>query len=125
LGKNRNRILFVDDDDELREIVRDQLTAAGYELDEAMNGEIAIAKLGAEEYDLVLLDITMPGATGMDVLKFIKEKALACRVIMLTGMVGLSVAIDSMKMGADDYITKPYHMEYLLASIKRSLEKAS
>jgi DNA-binding response OmpR family regulator len=124
VSKNRNKILFVDDDDELREIVRDQLTAAGYELDEAVDGEAAIEKLGSVEYDLVLLDITMPGATGMDVLKFIKERSLTCRVIMLTGMVGLSVAIDSMKMGADDYITKPYHMEYLLASIKRSLERA-
>jgi DNA-binding response OmpR family regulator len=124
LSKNRNRILFVDDDAELREIVKDQLTAAGYELDEAIDGETAITKLTKEDYDLILLDITMPGATGMDVLKFIKEKSLECRVIMLTGMVGLSVAIDSLKLGADDYITKPYHMEYLLASIKRSLEKA-
>lgn len=123
MSKEHNRILFVDDDTELREIVREQLAAAGYVLDEADDGTTAIAKLGKESYDLVLLDITMPGATGMDVLKFIKRKSLKCRVIMLTGMVGLSVAIDSVKLGADDYITKPYHIEYLLASIRRSLEK--
>lgn len=123
LSKERNRILFVDDDTELREIVKEQLGAAGFVLEEAADGDIAIAKLGKEDYDVVLLDITMPGATGMDVLKFIKRKSLKCRVIMLTGMVGLSTAIDSVKLGADDYITKPYHMEYLIASIKRSLEK--
>ena len=124
MTKERNKILFVDDDSELREIVREQLVAAGFVLDEAVDGDAAIARLTKDDYDLVLLDITMPGATGMEVLKFIKRKGLKCRVIMLTGMVGLSTAIDSVKLGADDYITKPYHIDYLIASIRRSLERA-
>ncbi len=123
MSKEQNQILFVDDDTELRGIVKEQLTAAGFMLDEAVDGEMAIEKLGKQDYDLVLLDITMPGATGMEVLKFIKRKSLKCRVIMLTGMVGLSTAIDSVKLGADDYITKPYNMDYLISSIKRSLDK--
>lgn len=118
-----NSILFVDDDPDLREIVTDQLTASGYDVDAAEDGEIAIDRLQQKKYEVVLLDITMPNKNGMDVLRFTKDNSLTCKVIMLTGMVGLSVAIESIKLGAADYITKPYNMDYLLASIKRALEK--
>jgi DNA-binding response OmpR family regulator len=123
LGQNKNKILFVDDDAELREIVKEQLCSEGYVLDEAEDGNRAIEKIKLQTYDLLLLDITMPGKSGMDVLKFAKETSPGCHVIMLTGMVGLSVAIESLKLGADDYITKPYNMDYLLASIRRVLLK--
>lgn len=116
-------ILFVDDDPDLRDIVTDQLTASGYEVDVAEDGDSAITKLQQKQYSVVLLDITMPHKSGMEVLKYTKDHSLSCRVIMLTGMVGLSVAIESIKLGAADYITKPYNMEYLLTSIKRALDK--
>ncbi|MBM2846044.1 MAG: two-component response transcriptional regulator [Bacteroidetes bacterium] len=116
-------ILFVDDDDELREIVKMQLTEEGYDVDEAVDGLVAMEKLQQRAYDLVLLDITMPVKTGMDVLSFVKEQSMKCHVIMLTGVVGLSMAIDSLNLGADDYITKPYNMDYLLSSIKRVLNE--
>ncbi len=118
-----NTILFVDDDPDLREIVTDQLTASGYDVDVADDGDMAIKKLQEKEYEVVLLDITMPHKSGMDVLRYTKEQSLRCRVIMLTGMVGLSVAIESIRLGAADYITKPYNMDYLLSSIKRVLAK--
>ncbi|MEK9137591.1 MAG: response regulator [Bacteroidota bacterium] len=118
-----NSILFVDDDPDLREIVTDQLTASGYTVDVAEDGVVAIDKLQQKDYEVILLDITMPNRNGMDVLRFTKDHALKCKVIMLTGMVGLSVAIESIKLGAADYITKPYNMDYLLSSIKRALEK--
>ena len=117
-----NSILFVDDDPDLREIVTDQLTASGYDVDSAEDGEVAIDRLQQKKYEVVLLDITMPNKNGMDVLRFTKDHSLTCKVIMLTGMVGLSVAIESIKLGAADYITKPYNMDYLLASIKRALD---
>jgi DNA-binding response OmpR family regulator len=117
------RILYVDDDAALREIVKDQLTAQGFFLDEAEDGAAAIAKLESGDFDLMLLDINMPNKSGIDVLKFIKEKSLKCKVIMLTGRVGFSVATESLKLGADDYITKPFNMDYLMFSIKRVLEK--
>jgi len=123
LNSTTSSILFVDDDDELREIVRMQLSEAGYEVDEAVDGLVALEKLQQRPYDLVLLDITMPGKTGMDVLSFVKEQSMKCHVIMLTGVVGLSMAIDSLNLGADDYITKPYNMDYLLSSIKRVLNE--
>lgn len=121
LASARSSILFVDDDDELREIVRTQLEDEGYEVDEAVDGLMAMQKLQQRPYDLVLLDITMPLKSGMDVLSFVKERSMKCHVIMLTGVVGLSMAIDSLSLGADDYITKPYNMDYLLSSIKRVL----
>lgn len=121
MSNPKKKILFVDDDAELRGIVKDQLATAGYALDEASDAPQAMEKLRSGNYDLMLLDITLPGKSGMDVLKYVKEEGLRCRVIMLTGMVGLSAAVDSMKLGADDYVTKPYNMNYLLASIERVL----
>jgi DNA-binding response OmpR family regulator len=121
---NQHRILFVDDDAELREIVRQELGANGYAVETAADGEEALTWLKKGSFDLALLDISMPEKSGLDVLSFIKREGLKCRVIMLTGMVGLSSAIESLKLGADDYITKPYNLDYLLTSISRSLKKA-
>jgi DNA-binding response OmpR family regulator len=120
---DQKKILYVDDDAALREIVRDQLSTNGFAVDEAEDGAAAISKLEAGNFDLMLLDINMPNKSGIDVLKFIKDKSLTCKVIMLTGRVGFSVATESLKLGADDYITKPFNMDYLLFSIKRVLEK--
>jgi DNA-binding response OmpR family regulator len=120
---SQTRILFVDDDADLRGIVKDQLTALGYVLDEAEDGDTAVKKLEGGGYDLMLLDINMPGKSGIDVLKVIKDKNLKTKVIMLTGRVGFNVATESLKLGAFDYITKPFNLDYLLFSIKRVLEK--
>ena len=79
--------------------------------------------LKAGDYDVLLLDINMPGKTGIDVLKFVKEEGLNCRVIMLTGRVGFSIATETIKLGAVEYITKPFTLEYLLSSIERVLAK--
>jgi len=119
--QNRSSILFVDDDVELRGMVKEQLTEAGYQVDEADNGALAIERLASGTYDLVLLDIVMPEVTGLDVLKHIHDKKLPSRVIMLTGVTGLATAIESLNMGASDYITKPYNIEYLLSAIRRVL----
>jgi len=113
------RILFVDDDADLRRIVKDQLVPLGFVVDEAEDGAKAIGMLEKGNYNLMLLDINMPVKSGIDVLKFIKEKGLSCKVIMLTGRVGFSVATETLKLGADDYITKPFNIDYLLFAIKR------
>ena len=117
------RILFVDDDADLRRIVKDQLVPQGFVVDEAEDGAKAIAMLEKGNYNLMLLDINMPVKSGIDVLKFIKEKGLSCKVIMLTGRVGFSVATETLKLGADDYITKPFNIDYLLFAIKRVVGK--
>jgi DNA-binding response OmpR family regulator len=117
------KILYADDDPSIRGAVRSEIVEAGYELDEAGGGAEAIQKLEKGNYDLLLLDINMPGTSGLDVLRFIKDRKLPCRIIMLTGRLGFSVATESLKLGADEYITKPFSVEFLLLTIKRVLEK--
>jgi DNA-binding response OmpR family regulator len=115
------RVLLADDDSDLRRIVKDQLGPQGFVLDEAEDGAKAIAMLEKGNYNLMLLDINMPVKSGIDVLKFIKEKGLTCKVIMLTGRVGFAVGTETLKLGADDYITKPFNFDYLLFAIRRVL----
>lgn len=117
------RILIADDDPDLRRLVRDQLGPQGFVTEEAEDGANAIAMLEKGNYGLMLLDINMPVKSGIDVLKFIKQKGLACRVIMLTGRVGFSVGTETLALGADDYITKPFTFDYLLFAINRVMEK--
>ena len=119
---NKNKILLADDNSELRRLLCDQLTPHGYEFDEAEDGAEAIEKLQKTEYDLLLLDIRMPILTGWDVLQFISENSLTCRVIMLTGTAGIYNAVKSARDGADDYVNKPYHVNDLLHAIERVLE---
>lgn len=118
------KILYTDDDASIRTAVRGEIIGAGYELDEAGDGTEAIRKLEKNNYDLLLLDINMPGKSGLDVLRFIKEKKLSCRIIMLSGRLGFSVATETLKLGADEYITKPFSVEFLLLTIKNVLQKA-
>jgi DNA-binding response OmpR family regulator len=117
------KILYADDDASIRNAVRGDIVEAGYELDEASDGAEAIGKLETGNYDVLLLDINMPGKSGLDVLKFIREKKLSCRIIMLSGRLGFTVATEALKLGADEYITKPFSVDFLLLAIKRVLEK--
>jgi DNA-binding response OmpR family regulator len=117
------RILYVDDDPNLRGLIKNELEAVGHSVDEAEDGMDAVERLGKGKYDLMLLDINMPRKSGIDVLKFIKDNQLGCKVIMLTGRVGFSVATETLKLGADDYVTKPFTVEYLLFSIARVMGK--
>jgi DNA-binding response OmpR family regulator len=110
------RILIADDDPDLRRIVRDQLAPQGFVMEEAEDGANAIAMLKTGNFGLMLLDINMPVKSGIDVLKFIKQKGL-------TGRVGFSVGTETLELGADDYITKPFTLDYLLFAIKRVMEK--
>jgi DNA-binding response OmpR family regulator len=117
------KILFADDDPSMRQLLGDLLTSLGYLFEEAEDGETAISKLRAKSYDIAILDITMPGKSGLDVLRYIRENNVPCKVIMLTGRVGFSTGTQSMMLGADDYITKPFDLEYLEFSINRVLSK--
>lgn len=117
------RLLFADDDESIRFIVNDQLTPEGFQITLAEDGDDAVKKLTENEYDIVLLDIKMPGKDGLDVLRYMKEHNIRPRVIMLTAIEEISTAIQAVKLGANDYITKPYTMETLLGGIRRILAK--
>lgn len=116
------RILLVEDEQGLRMVVESELARAGYSVEAIGNGLDAIARLSKERFDLAILDVTLPGKSGLEVLQFIRDRQMRTRVIMITGMEGLSVAIKAVKLGADDYIPKPFDAEYLLTSVRTVLK---
>ena len=113
------RVLYVDDEESLRRLVPTQLSLEGFDVATADDGDTAIEALRHDSYDIVLLDIRMPRKSGIEVLRFIRSQNISSRVIMLTAVDDLSVALEAIKHGANDYLTKPYELENLLASIKR------
>ncbi len=119
----KNRILVVDDEDALRTVLSSELVSEGYEVGTASDGDAAINELQKATYNLVLLDIKMPRMNGFDVLKYIKEKHGKTKVIMLTGFADLKNAIESKKLGAEDFVSKPYDLVDLLTTIERVLNE--
>ena len=117
------RILYADDDEAACLIVRDQLTEEGYAVKTVRDGEAAMTLLQKEPFDVVLLDIRMPGKDGLEVLNEMKERKINPRIIMLTAVGEVSTAIEAVKRGANDYVTKPYQVEDLLSCIRRVLAR--
>jgi CheY-like chemotaxis protein len=116
-----SRLLYVDDEDALRELVQTHLTLEGYEVATAADGSEAIKMLGGNRYDLVLLDLHMPGIDGLGVLRHMKEKGIAPRVIVLSGDSHPAVFDECARLGVEDYLTKPYNFHELMAAIDRVL----
>jgi DNA-binding NtrC family response regulator len=119
----KSSILVVDDEDSLRNVLAGELVNEGYEVRSAADGDEAISDLEKNSYDLVLLDIKMPRMTGFEVLKHLKQKHPRTKVVMLTGFADLKNAIESKKLGADDFVSKPYDLVDLLTTIERVLSE--
>lgn len=119
----KRRILVVDDEDALRTVLSAELHSEGYDVGTAADGMEALAELQKAAYDLVLLDIKMPNMNGFEVLKVIKEKYAGTKVIMLTGFADLKNAIESKKLGAEDFVSKPYDLVDLLTTIDRVMSE--
>ena len=119
----KNKVLVVDDEEALRTVLSGELMSEGYEVRSAGDGDEAIGNLEKERFDLVLLDIKMPRVTGFEVLKHIKEKYSDTKVVMLTGFADLKNAIESKKLGAEDFVSKPYDLVDLLTTIERVLSE--
>lgn len=115
------KILLVDDHSDLRLVLTEQLAVEGFLVEEAENAEQALHKLNHNTYDVLLLDINLPDGSGFDVLKFINDHNIKCKVIILTVASGLNIAIHSMRLGASDCISKPFNLDYLVVSIHRAL----
>jgi len=119
----KSSILVVDDEDALRTVLSGELANEGYDVRTAADGDEAIGELQKNLFDLVLLDIKMPRMNGFEVLKFVKEKHGKTKVVMLTGFADLKNAIESKKLGADDFVSKPYDLVDLLTTIERVLSE--
>jgi two-component system, OmpR family, KDP operon response regulator KdpE len=115
-------ILVVDDDPQIRRVMRVTLTRLGYEIDDATSGEAALDKLRERRFDLVLLDMNMPGIGGLEACETIRRQS-EIPVIMLTVRDSEADKIDALDAGADDYVTKPFGMPELLARIRAALRR--
>jgi len=116
-----SRILVVDDEDAFRQTLTSRLKRDGHEVDSAEDGEEAIKILQSKLFDLALLDIRMPGIDGIGVLKFVKKHSRSTDVIMLTGYGDIRLAVESMKLGASEFLTKPIDPEALTARVRSVL----
>ena len=116
------RILVVDDDPQIRRVMRVTLTGQGYEVDDAKSGEIALEKLRGERFDLVLLDMNMAGMGGLEACRQIRSQS-EIAIIMLTVRDSEEDKVDALDAGADDYVTKPYNAPELLARIRAALRR--
>jgi len=120
----QKRLLYVDDEDQLRLLVKDQLTHEGYVVETAEDGDLAMEILQKQaNFDVILLDIRMPRVSGIEVLKFVRKRNIPSRVVMLTAVDDLSVALEAVKNGANDYLTKPYDLDNLLECLNRVTAK--
>src|SRR3989304_4315618 len=115
-------ILVVDDEKLLRWSLEEGLRQEGYEVTSTETGEAALSILGESHIDLILLDIKLPGISGMEVLKKVKDLYQELPVIMLTGQGIVETAVEALKTGAYDYITKPFNLDELKLTVRKALE---
>lgn len=115
------RILIADDEKNMRWVLGQALSAEGFEVAEAADGKEALAAIGEQEPDIMILDHRMPAPDGMEVLRRIRSKDLTFPVIMLTAHGNVAQAVEAMKAGASEYLTKPFDLEELKLSIEKAL----
>ena len=121
LDKTRGRVLVVDDDDSTRTLLLALLRAHGYEVDGVSSGEAALELIARAEFDLVLLDVNLPGRSGIEVLEAAQPMAPCSEFIMITAFASIDTAVDAMKRGACDYLRKPLRTDELLRVVARAL----
>jgi diguanylate cyclase (GGDEF)-like protein len=117
------RILIIDDDPGLRKTLADILTAKGYDVRAARDGEAGLALLGEHDVNLVLIDLGLPGIAGIEVLERVKADHPTTEAIILTGNATLDSAIEATNRGAFSYLLKPYDIDQLLLQVRRAMEK--
>jgi two-component system response regulator PilR (NtrC family) len=115
-------IHIIDDEPIIHEVLGDLLTTEGYKVESSLNGEEALEKHSPDTYDLILLDLLMPGMNGIEVLKNIKKIDPQAIIIIVTAYASVESAISAMKIGAFDYIQKPFKHDELLLTIDRARE---
>jgi putative two-component system response regulator len=123
MTSNKHRVLIVDDEPVVRRILRQRLSTEGYQCQEASTAKEAEDRLAKSPAELVVLDIKMPGKSGVELLSEIKKLYPDTAVIMATAIADTSTAIKCMKDGAHDYLVKPFNLDEVVISTQRALEK--
>jgi two-component system phosphate regulon response regulator OmpR len=124
INKLDNHILIVDDDDKIRNLLKDFLISNNFLVSTAINGEDALEKLNLIKFDVLILDIMMPGINGYELTKIIRSTSLV-PIIHLTAMGDTDNVIQGLEIGADDYLSKPFEPKELLLRIYNILKKTS
>ena len=119
------RILLVEDEPGLQLTLSDRLRREGYVVDTAGDGQTGLDKAATREFDLVLLDVMLPRKGGFDVLRDLRQRGVETPVIMLTARSQVVDTVVGLKLGADDYLAKPFEMMELLARIEARLRRRS
>ena len=115
------RVLIIEDDKDIIDLIEIHLKDLGYELDKAFNGESGLEKALSGEFNLIILDLMLPKLEGLEVCKRIREKNRALPILMLTSKSEELDKILGLEVGADDYITKPFSIRELIARVKANL----
>ncbi len=121
----RKRILLVDDDANLRQMIAEALSSSDYEITEAESGTEAVQKISGQSYDLVITDMMMPGMSGMELLTQIRETKPGTAVLVITAYPATHLAVSAMKKGAVDFLAKPFDIDTLLFKVSVSLQESA
>ena len=121
MAERQESILIVDDEAAVRRLLCQRVAREGYWCEEASTGDEALNKLRSNSVELVMLDIKMPGRSGVELLPEIKADHPDIAVIMVTAVTDTNIATQCMKQGAYDYITKPFNLDEVVLSIERAL----
>jgi DNA-binding NtrC family response regulator len=122
MEETKGSILVVDDEESVRAALSRKLEDEKYHCVLAASGEEALTEVSKQVFDIVLLDVKMPGLTGIDVLPEIIREHPDIVVIMATGVVDLQTAVDALNLGACDYVTKPFDLDDLIVRVERALQ---
>jgi DNA-binding NtrC family response regulator len=117
------RVLLVDDEEDFLKTLAERLETRGLKVTTASSGESALAHVEGQEYDLIVLDLAMPGLDGLETLKRIKARQPDAEIIMLSGQGSIKTSIEAMKLGACDFLQKPVDIAALLEKISEAKEK--
>jgi putative two-component system response regulator len=123
MDKKKGQILIVDDELYIQEILKSSLEEAGYACVAVGNADDALSAFAAQQFDVALTDIRMPGKQGMELLQEIKTAYPEVIVLMITAIDSANTAIESMRLGAYDYIIKPFNLDQVLVSVNRAMDK--
>ena len=118
------RILLVEDEPGVRLTLTDRLHGEGYAVETAADGDEGMARAAAEPFDLVVLDVMLPGRSGFDVCRDLRQKGVDAPILMLTARRQVADRVVGLKLGADDYLTKPFDVAELLARVEARLRRA-
>lgn len=121
--ETRGKVLVVDDEEPVRNLLRRTLEEAGYHVTTAAAGEEALDKVSRRETEVMLLDVKMPGLSGLDVLQKVMKDYPDTSVVMVTAVADAQTAVDAMKAGAYDYLTKPFNVGDVALRVRNAIEK--